>query len=63
MSEYEFVANPASVDPDEGCPAWQRTSPSDEEVMCSPMIVALIDNVAACGWCLQAYERGIPRRI
>lgn len=58
MSEYQFAADPASVGPDDACPAWQHTSPSDAEVMCSPTIVALIDNVAAYGWCTDMYHRG-----
>ena len=55
---YDFAANPASVDPDVGCPGWQSIADPDEEVMCTPTIVTRIDGIPACAWCTEAYRRG-----
>lgn len=58
---YPFPANPASVDPEQGCPAWQRTMGPvpDEGCLCAPTVVAIVgpDQVPSCGWCTQAYLR------
>lgn len=53
-----YPANPASTAENEGCAAWQSIADPDEEVMCSPTIVARINGVPACGWCTDACTRG-----
>lgn len=53
-----WPANPASVDPDKGCPAWQAHMGAEDEVMCASTIVAIIDDLPNCGWCTEAYLRG-----
>ena len=58
MTRLDFPANHASVDPAEGCAAWQSIDAPDEEVMCAPTIVARIDGTPACGWQTEAYMRG-----
>ena len=59
---YDFPANPASIDPDIGCPAWQTTMGPvpDEGCMCTPTVVAYVgpDSIPSCGWCSEAYMRG-----
>ena len=57
---YPYPANPASTAENEGCAAWQSIADPDEEVLCSPTIVARISikGVPACGWCTEAYMRG-----
>ena len=56
---YPFPANPASVDPDVGCPAWQYwDGNTGDAVMCSPTIKAIIETLPSCGWCTEAFLRG-----
>ena len=56
--QHLFPANPASTAENVGCAAWQRFADDGETVLCSPTVVAIIDDLPACGWCTEAYMRG-----